>query len=80
VIGGFFLMKRKQTSESKPNKKQKTDQDSTSLIREIQKGDVEEAIKLIKSGTFIYGKNKSGQTPLSAAARIGDMNLLNTRM
>jgi ankyrin repeat protein len=71
-------MKRKQsqTLESKPNKKQKTDQDSTSLIREVQKGDMEEAIKLIKSGISINGKNKSGQTPLSIAARIGDMNLL----
>jgi hypothetical protein len=78
VIGGIFFVKRKQNDEQdkKPNKKQKTDQDSNSLIREIQKGDVDSSISLIKSGIFLNGKSKTGQTPLSVAARLGDLNVL----
>jgi ankyrin repeat protein len=78
VIGGIFFMKRKQNDkqDKKQNKKQKTDQDSNSLIREIQKGDVDSSISLIKSGIFLNGKSKTGQTPLSVAARLGDLNVL----
>jgi ankyrin repeat protein len=50
--------------------------DSTSLIREIQKGNIETSISLIKSGIFLDGKSKTGQSPLSAAARLGDLNVL----
>jgi ankyrin repeat protein len=57
-------------------KNKKTDQDSNSLIREIQKGDVDSPISLIKSGIFLNGKSKTGQTPLSVAARLGDLNVL----
>jgi uncharacterized protein len=68
--------KQKETEDSKQNKKQKIDQDSDYLIREIQRRDVEASISLIKNGAYIDGKNKAGQTPLSAASVIGDLKLL----
>jgi ankyrin repeat protein len=66
-------MKRKKEEVEKSKKKQKLDQDSTSLIIEIEKGDPESAISLIKSGAYLDGKSKCRQTPLSSAARLGDL-------
>jgi ankyrin repeat protein len=71
------LKRRRNTEDVETPRKKQYFEDSTSLIREIQRGNTDEAKKIITSGRVdINEPNKSKHTALDVSTRLGNIEIV----